>query len=70
MAAPRQNRELADSACRRLGGDLEHGLVQLELDRPVVALLHELVDRVGQVEALGVEDHQLLLDADGVTAAP
>jgi hypothetical protein len=57
----------------RLRGDLEHGLVELGLDVAGVvvaaALLQQPFDRIGQLPALRVEDHQLFLDAHGVAGA-
>ena len=50
--------------------DLQHGGEQLGLDAVVArALLEQHVDRVRERERLGIEDHQLLLDADRVAAA-
>jgi hypothetical protein len=49
----------------RRGGDLEDRLEQLRLDAVVLAvLLEDSLDRVGERQRLGVEDHQLLLDPD------
>ena len=52
----------------RLGRDLEHRLHQLGLDlaRVGCGVLEQRLDRVDEVEDLGVDDHQLLLDADRV----
>ena len=65
-----QGRELApgrrDIGARR-GRDLEHGLQQLGLDLAARRLLaDDLVDRAREVQRARIEDHQLLLDPDGV----
>ena len=49
-----------------IGRDLEHRLHQLRLDLTVRRGLEQALDRVDEVEALGVDDHQLFLDADRV----
>ena len=72
LLVPAQPAELLPGLGRvsaRRGRHLEHRLHQLGLDvalQPVALgrLEHDL-DRVGQLEGVGVEDHQLLLDADG-----
>ena len=54
-------------ALARLGGDLEHRLHQLGLHLPLELRRHggeDRLDLLGQAQAVGVEDHQLLLDAD------
>jgi hypothetical protein len=54
-------------ALARRRRDLEHGLHQLRLHLPVELgrdRREQHLDLLGEVEALGVEDHQLLLDAD------
>ena len=56
-----------DHVRARLGRDLEHRLHQLGLDLPRRRGLEHRLDRVDQLERLGVEDHQLLLDADRVS---
>ena len=50
-------------------GDLEHRLHQLRLDLATGRWLEECLDRVDQLERIGVEDHQLLLDPDRVGGA-
>jgi hypothetical protein len=50
----------------RVGGNLEHRLHQLGLDLTRRRRLEQALDRVDQLERLGVEDHQLLLDPDRV----
>jgi hypothetical protein len=54
----------------RLGGDLEHRLHQLRLDLPRRRLVEERLDRVREREGVGIDDHQLLLDADRVARTP
>ncbi len=49
-----------------IGGDLEHGLHQLGLDLADRRRLEQAFDRVDELERIGVEDHQLLLDPDRV----
>jgi hypothetical protein len=49
----------------RIGGDLEHRLHELGLDLPLRGILEQRLDGVDQVQGLGVDDHQLFLDADG-----
>ena len=50
----------------RVGRDLEHRLHELRLDVAVGRRPEQLLDGVDQIERAGVEDHELLLDADGV----
>ena len=49
-----------------IGGDLEHRLHQLGLDLARGRGLEHRLDRVDELERLGVEDHQLLLDPERV----
>ena len=60
----------------RLGGDLEHRLVELGLDAAHVvvaarraAVIEDLLDRAHEVPGLALDDHQLLLDAERVARA-
>jgi hypothetical protein len=53
----------------RVGRDLEHGLHQLGLDLTVRRVREQVIDGVDQRVAVGIEDHQLLLDADRVRGA-
>ena len=68
LTAVRSARSCSPAAARvrvRRGRDLQHRLEQLRLDVLVLAvLLEHRLDRVGQRQRLGVEDHQLLLDPD------
>jgi hypothetical protein len=50
----------------RVRRDLEHRLHELGLDLAFGAVLEELLDRVGELERLPVDDHELLLDAQRV----
>ncbi len=50
----------------RIGADLEHRLHQLRFDLAVGSVLKQALDRVDEVIALGIDDHQLLLDAQRV----
>ena len=56
-----------------VGGDLAHRLHQLGLDLAlglaVAEILEQALDRVHEIEGLGVHDHQLLLDPEGVARA-
>src|SRR3954452_3816881 len=52
-----------------LGRHLEHRLHELRLDLAVRRVLLQALDRVHELERLGVEDHQLLFDADRVRGA-
>ena len=49
-----------------LGGDLQDGLHQLGFDVAGGRGLEHRLDGVDELEGLGVEDHQLLLDPDRV----
>ena len=53
-----------DRIAARIGRDLEHGFHQLGLDLPGGCRLEQSLDRVDELERLGVENHQLLFDAD------
>ena len=66
---PAQRAQLVAGLARvraRVRGDLEHRLHELGLDLAVGAVLEELLDRVGELERLSVDDHELLLDAQRV----
>ena len=54
----------------RRGGDLAHRLHQLGLDLAlqlgVLGVLEQALDRIGQIEGLVIDQHELLLDPEGV----
>jgi hypothetical protein len=54
----------------RLGRDLQHGLHELGLDLSVLRIPEQGLDGVDEVVGLPVDDHELLLDAEGVGGPP